>query len=95
MPVVPIAVGAGVRADQQARCGQGKEEKALHRLRGTPLRVWELSLLVPACGLPLTVGAVGPGCQGVRAGSPWLLSGSNSFSRALLRVSSHPTTNCG
>jgi hypothetical protein len=60
MPVVPIAVGAGAWADQQARCGQGKEEKALHRLKRTPLRVWELSLLVAECGLPLTVGVLVP-----------------------------------
>jgi|694.fasta_scaffold38571_6 hypothetical protein len=56
MPVVLIAMGAGTRTEHQAGCGQGKEEKALHRLGKTALRLWELHQPMGSCALLLTLG---------------------------------------
>ena len=47
MLVVPVVVGAGGRSGQQGHRGQGGEQQALHRVFGSPPRVWTVVGWVP------------------------------------------------
>ena len=47
MLVVSVVVGANGRCAQQCHSGQGSEQQALHRVFGSPPRVWTVVGWVP------------------------------------------------